>query len=207
MSKTQIPTGGIADDAISEEHIDATAITGTTALAETPASTDELLISDGGTLKRLDFSHIYNTPAFLAGLSGDKGTYSAGATTKVQFDNQIVDTDNAYDPSSNYRFTVPTGGAGNYMISISLDIQSTSNGRATNVSIYKNGGMVTTGGYFLTSQYFQNDQPNINTISQMLNLSAGDYIEAYGFMYDGGNHTFKASRSFFSGYKLVTWQI
>ena len=145
-----------------------------------------------------------NTPAFLAGLSGDKGTYGAGATTKVQFDNQIVDTDNAYDPSTNYRFTVPSGAAGNYMINISLDIQSTTNGRATNVSIYKNGGMVTTGGYFLTSQYFQNDQPSINTISQMLNLSAGDYIEAYGFMYDGGNHTFKATRSFFSGYKLIT---
>jgi len=145
-----------------------------------------------------------NTPAFLAGLSGDKGTYGAGATTKVQFDNQIVDTDDAYDPSTNFRFTVPSGASGNYMINISLDIQSTTNGRATNVSIYKNGGMVTTGGYFLTSQYFQNDQPSINTISQMLNLSAGDYIEAYGFMYDGGNHTFKAARSFFSGYKLIT---
>lgn len=144
-----------------------------------------------------------NTPTFLAGLSGDKGTYGAGATTKVQFDNQIVDTDDAYDPSTNYRFTVPSGAAGNYMINISLDIQSTTNGRATNVSIYKNGGMVTTGGYFLTSQYFQNDQPSINTISQMLNLSVGDYIEAYGFMYDGGNHTFKATRSFFSGYKLI----
>ena len=58
MSKTQIPTGGIADDAISEEHLDATAITGHTALAESPADTDEFLISDGGTLKRLDAQHV-----------------------------------------------------------------------------------------------------------------------------------------------------
>ena len=58
MSKTQIPTGGIADDAISEEHLDATAITGSTELAATPADTDEILISDAGTLKRIDFSHI-----------------------------------------------------------------------------------------------------------------------------------------------------
>ena len=68
MSKTTIPTGGIgadaidatkiADDAISEEHLDATAITGHTALAETPASTDEFLISDGGVLKRLDASYV-----------------------------------------------------------------------------------------------------------------------------------------------------
>ena len=58
MSKTQIPTGGIADDAISEEHLDATAITGHTALAESPADTDEFLISDGGTLKRLDAKYV-----------------------------------------------------------------------------------------------------------------------------------------------------
>ena len=56
MSKTQIPTGGIADDAISEEHLDATAITGSTELASQPAATDEILISDAGTLKRLDYS-------------------------------------------------------------------------------------------------------------------------------------------------------
>ena len=68
MSKTTIPTGGItadaidatliADDAISEEHLDATAITGHTALAESPADTDEFLISDGGTLKRIDASYV-----------------------------------------------------------------------------------------------------------------------------------------------------
>ena len=68
MSKTTIPRGGItadaidatliADDAISDEHLDATAITGHTALAEAPADTDEFLISDGGVLKRLDASHI-----------------------------------------------------------------------------------------------------------------------------------------------------
>ena len=38
--------------------VDVIAITGETALAATPADTDELLINDGGTIKRLDFSHI-----------------------------------------------------------------------------------------------------------------------------------------------------
>ena len=64
MSKTQIPTGGIADDAISEEHLDATVITASTALAATPADTDELLISDAGTIKRIDFSHIKSSPGY-----------------------------------------------------------------------------------------------------------------------------------------------
>ena len=74
MSKTTIPRGGItadaidgtliADDAISEEHLDATALTANAELAETPADTDEVLISDGGTLKRIDFSHIKTNPYY-----------------------------------------------------------------------------------------------------------------------------------------------
>ena len=146
---------------------------------------------------------ISNAPAFLATLSGDKGTYSAGATTKVQFDNEVIDTNSAYDPSTNYRFTVPSGFAGNYLISAGLNIQSTTNGRAVRVAIYKNGGQLYQGGYFLTSQYFQNDQPNVATVSGVVNLAVSDYIEIYGFMYDGGNHTFKSSTSFFSGFKLI----
>ena len=72
MSKTTIPRGGItadaidatliADDAISEEHIDATVITGSTALAAEPADTDELLISDAGTIKRIDYQSYVKVP-------------------------------------------------------------------------------------------------------------------------------------------------
>ena len=68
MSKTTIPTGGItadainatliADDAISEEHLDATAITAGTDLAAIPDNDDELILSDGGTLKRIDYKHL-----------------------------------------------------------------------------------------------------------------------------------------------------
>ena len=48
----------IANNAVSEEHLDPTIITGLTALGATPADTDELLISDAGTLKSVDFSHL-----------------------------------------------------------------------------------------------------------------------------------------------------
>ena len=87
MSKTQIPTGGIADDAISEEHLDATAITGTTALAAVPALTDEILISDAGTLKRIDYTHIQTgwVKEFESTLTGDtNGTMDI--TTTALFD-------------------------------------------------------------------------------------------------------------------------
>jgi hypothetical protein len=124
MSKTTIPAGGIgadaitaakiADDAISEEHLDATAITGSTELAASPADTDEILISDAGTLKRIDYSLLKteNTPAFFAHRSSGAGI-STGSTTLVQPDNELYDTDSAYNTSDG-KFTVPSGKAGKY---------------------------------------------------------------------------------------------
>ena len=52
--QTVNPAGG----SIGSSQLSADAITGQTALAATPDDTDELLISDAGTLKRIDFSHL-----------------------------------------------------------------------------------------------------------------------------------------------------
>jgi hypothetical protein len=110
MSKTQIPTGGIADDAVSEEHIDATVITGSTALAATPADTDELLISDAGTIKRIDYSLIKatNTPSFRVDLRSNQ-SITSGSETVIQFGNTVFDTASGWD-SSNYEYTIPETG-------------------------------------------------------------------------------------------------
>ena len=41
-------------------------ITDATALTVEPATTDEMVLSDAGTLKRLDMTHMMNRPAFRA---------------------------------------------------------------------------------------------------------------------------------------------
>ena len=102
MSKTTIPTGGItadaidstliADDAISEEHLDATAITGHTALGAEPADTDELLVSDAGTLKRMDYSYIKSSSAFTS-VGSSSGTTNVD---NVYFDNVFTNTYTRY---------------------------------------------------------------------------------------------------------------
>mgnify|MGYP005828594895 FL=1 len=133
MSKTTIPTGGIADNAISEEHIDATVITGATALAATPADTDEFLISDAGTIKRIDFSHFKgetNEPYFLATGNGTQ-SLTEDQNTTIQYNTlrDSLDSASGYNTST-YTYTVQTGGAGfwfiaagNYVSSISQDKQ------------------------------------------------------------------------------------
>ena len=73
----------IADDLIS----------GKTALGATPADTDELLISDAGTLKRVDYSYLKsaNTPAFAATLSSTQAISNATHTV-IAFANELYDT-------------------------------------------------------------------------------------------------------------------
>jgi len=53
-----VSTAKIVDDAVTAAKINNDIISGSTELAETPADTDEFLVSDAGTLKRVDYSHI-----------------------------------------------------------------------------------------------------------------------------------------------------
>tara|TARA_R100000655_G_scaffold38520_2_gene73568 strand:- start:186 stop:1166 length:981 start_codon:yes stop_codon:yes gene_type:complete len=57
-SDNTVATAKIADDAVTAAKINNDIISGTTALASEPADTDEFLVSDAGTLKRIDYSLI-----------------------------------------------------------------------------------------------------------------------------------------------------
>ena len=116
----------IADDAISEEHLDASIITGLTALGETPADTDELIISDAGTLKRMDYSHIkgggmdlLSTTSVANATSVTVGTFSstysaykiiiAGMTpenTNQDLYFTFIKSDGSEETGTHYRYTV-----------------------------------------------------------------------------------------------------
>ena len=53
-----VSTAKIADTAITNAKLNADIISADTALGATPADTDELLVSDAGVLKRMDYSYI-----------------------------------------------------------------------------------------------------------------------------------------------------
>ena len=58
LANDAVTEAKIADDAVESEHINDNVISGQTALTSGLASTDELLISDGGTIKKMDVSVI-----------------------------------------------------------------------------------------------------------------------------------------------------
>jgi len=188
--------------------LDPAVITGQTALAEAPASTDEFLISDAGVLKRLDASHIGgdNTPAFHAYLNSNQ-SISSGTETKVALDAEALDTDSAF--ASN-KFTVPSGEGGKYFIQGAVTLTNssgdTSNQGLTFVTLHKNGTSI--GGDARIDFRANKGSGATIVISSILTLAATDYIELFGSgqiddnpIIQGGSGA--VARTYLLGYKLI----
>tara|TARA_Y100001938_G_scaffold149912_1_gene238690 strand:- start:121 stop:987 length:867 start_codon:yes stop_codon:yes gene_type:complete len=132
--------GTPSDGTVTNAKLAQDIISGETALTSEPASTDEFLVSDAGTLKRIDYSLISNRPAFSAYLGSDQ-TITDGSFTKIEFNTEVFDSDGTYDNSSNYRWT--PGVAGKSMITTMVWAQGGSDNtlRRNQTAIYKNGSL------------------------------------------------------------------
>jgi hypothetical protein len=74
-----------------------------------------------------------DTPAFSATRTAAQ-TISAATWTKIQFSTEEFDTNNCYDPTTNYRFTPNV--AGYYLITVIAETNASS---TMCVAVYKNG--------------------------------------------------------------------
>ena len=201
--QTVNPAGG----SVGSSQVSASIITGQTALTVAPETTDELLISDGGTLKRIDVSVIGNTPAFYA--TGTTQTnVSSDSYTKAQFDSEEFDTAGNYDHSTNYRFTPTT--AGKYFIFTSIrffDDTDTDVIRATELQIYKNGTYATP--RIRAQSRLSNSDADYFNVHNSENIGAiveangsSDYFEVYWIVKHEGSNV-DVIPNFFGAYKLI----
>ena len=145
-----------------------------------------------------------NTPAFMARLSSTQSLTNA-TNVKIQFDTEEYDTDSIYDNSTNYRFTVPSGGAGKYVIyyNIFLDGNAVNGLVRVDGMIYKNGSIIA-----LDRIDPRNSSVTKFTVgrSMTLNLSVADYIEIYGFADSSSTPDVQVTNShdnIFGAYKLI----
>ena len=146
-------------------------------------------------------------PAFEARLSADQSVADAVAT-KGEFDTEVLDTNNCYDNSTNYRFT-PTV-AGKYFIYTHIDGDTTGTNKTDRVYLYlrKNG---TTVAFAInvpnTASEANNISINLNTIVDMNGTT--DYLESLAYI-DVSDAAFSAqvggnsgySRSAFGGFRI-----
>ena len=70
-------------------------ITGATALAAAPAVTDELIISDAGTLKRIDYEHLAMTPVFWV-VKNAAQTISNATQTDLTWQTETLDSNGKF---------------------------------------------------------------------------------------------------------------
>jgi hypothetical protein len=82
-----VGTSQLAATSVTAAKLNNDIISGTTALAEAPADTDEFLISDAGTLKRIDYSLIKGGGAFEKLI-----TTTASGSSSITFNNTYLTT-------------------------------------------------------------------------------------------------------------------
>jgi len=149
-------------------------ISGETALTTEPASTDELLVSDAGTLKRIDYKLIANTPSFMAYLNSNQ-TINDDTSTKIAINTELYDTDSTFDNSSNYRFTPAV--VGKYFVSLTIGYYDNQNDVDRIIAmIYKNGVKVREHDQLGWTSTIRVGYIHCNTIFDM---DADDYLEFY----------------------------
>ena len=117
-----------------------------------------------------------NKPSFLATKTDAVQSIAHNTYTKITFNNEVYDTNNAFASS---RFTVPSGEGGKYFFTFQLNCQEGSVlMRTLFASYYKNGSSI---GDYIDIET-RTDSPLYEfTVKTpiVLDLSEGDYLEVY----------------------------
>ena len=179
--------------------------TGTISIGQ---SGDTISIPSGATLNSAGtntLEGIANTPAFFVALTTNV-TISDNTITKIPFATEVFDTDSAYDSSTNYRFTVPSGKAGKYYFTFQGAMGIKKDYKIT-IYLKKNGSYVGTEAIF-TNGYQPSADDNIRShYTTLLDLAVSDYIEMWVKINNNGTSSAflhgDSFTTFFTGYKLI----
>ena len=171
---------------------------------------DKFLISDSaasGAFKHVTKANLgggSNTPAFHARATSSQNASSGNYIAPVLFNQEVFDTDSAYD-ASNGRFTVPTGKGGKYYVYTKMEIYN--NIYDILLRIRKNGG----GDQVSQRHKRQSDSSLWGVCSVYLgaivDLSAGDYLDVRVYAEASGTWYTDVSSIdtvFFGGYRIIT---
>jgi len=174
------------------------------------ASGDTINIPSGATIANSGTATGFGenmTPAFYVTLSSDQ-SISDVVATKVQLNNEILDTDNNFDNSTNYRFTPTT--AGKYFIHASVMMNANANTNLNTFEFYiqKNGTTIAQ-----TTQNFLDSRPREiqGTLTLVVDMNgSSDYLELLAYL-DTNNgsagsikgHSTPRARSYMGGHRII----
>ena len=142
-----------------------------------------------------------NAPSFKVYRNATQSINSS-AWTKMQFNTESFDTASAFDNSTNYRFTVPSGQAGKYFFTCHGQIaQGTQDTNRLILAIRKNGSSVVEleedGAYDEYTLSFQ--------ATLIDDASVGDYYEGWIYQINSGSDALNrgsGQKNGFCGFKI-----
>jgi len=184
-------------------------ITGATALAEEPAITDEIAISDGGTLKRLDIQHLMGVP-FISCSKNATVTSETSTQNKLTWNVEDKSVAGTFDTTNN-RWT--PGVAGHYccVTNIRYPAAAMEDGKLNGLKLRISGGLSQGSASSGTSLYargdggggwnsgYQYDFTTANSIDPRLFLvfwlDDDHYVETYTYQNTGDDFDVEAGYS------------
>ena len=201
-----VNTTQLADLGVTGAKLNTDVISAQTALGATPADTDELLVSDAGVLKRVDYSYLkstINTPycARMAKVANQTISNSSWTLFDLASGTEVYDKGSIADLATS-KITVPSGAAGFWVFNFFLRVNNFRADRNI-LQLYKNGvatSGTTAGDNFEMGKWDATSQYSSLFGHLVLNLAVADYIQPYFYQNSGSSETiFERS---FSGWYL-----
>ena len=139
-----------------------------------------------------------NIPYFDTKLSSNQ-ICSDNTSHRIEFATVVTDTASGFtNTSGNYKYTIPSGQAGKYLICYGMKMNPTNGNRIT-MTLYLNGSATSNietdggGGSTYASQ----------SGSRLLTLAAGDVLHCEYFQNSSVNSVLTTDATYFSGFKLT----
>jgi hypothetical protein len=137
------------------------------------------------------------TPNWGATMSSNQ-TISHQVFTKVSMNTEGWDTDNAYD-TSNYKFVVPAGKAGRYLLTGSVEFIELADAKFFQLMFRVNNAAWK--GY----KHRQSASLTLDmgfTMTAIADLDVGDYVELFIYHNHGSDRILNSNEGFFGGFKI-----
>jgi len=138
-----------------------------------------------------------NLPYFYVSIPVGQ-SLSTGATTQINFSEELLDSGGVYNTSS--KQFLPTT-AGYYHIFAQATMDTDTDFNQFRIAIRKNGSVIALGGH-------DNDSRNSVSTSFLVQLNgSSDYIDATAMQNSGGNASLGSgdTETYMYGYRIITW--
>jgi hypothetical protein len=121
-----------------------------------------------------------NTPSFRAYLSTNMTGVALSTETKVTYQSESWDTDNAFDNTTNYRYTIPANKGGKYFFGANVTLLNSAAYKTFSVLLYKNGTEEYRGSKLVfTSDTLSSGSYSTLNLQTIIDAAASDYFEIF----------------------------